>query len=159
MARRQMRFAACVERDGINPFVGVVIAVRPARFDEAGVPPDLARDWPMRGYYGSVSLNAKAVYRRYLSWYDGNPANLNPLPPKQTAEKSIAPWATDDQSKKLIRYACHARPGASPRDPARKAISPTAANPASRTIGARRVGAILGGSAGSGSAVSLMRKP
>ncbi len=34
-----------------------------------------------RGYYGSVSQNAKSVYNRYLGWYDANPANLNPLPP------------------------------------------------------------------------------
>ena len=34
-----------------------------------------------RGYYGTVSHNAKSVYNRYLGWYDGNPANLNPLPP------------------------------------------------------------------------------
>ena len=35
----------------------------------------------MRGYYGTFSHNAKAVYQRYLGWYDANPANLNPLPP------------------------------------------------------------------------------
>jgi alkyl sulfatase BDS1-like metallo-beta-lactamase superfamily hydrolase len=37
-----------------------------------------------------VSHNAKAVYQRYLSWYDGNPTNLNPLPPVETAKKTIA---------------------------------------------------------------------
>ena len=35
----------------------------------------------MRGYYGTFSHNAKAIYQRYLGWYDANPANLNPLPP------------------------------------------------------------------------------
>ena len=54
------------------------------------LPPDLAREWPMRGYYGTLSHNAKAVYQRYLSWYDGNPANLNPLPPRETAIKAVA---------------------------------------------------------------------
>ena len=44
----------------------------------------------MRGYYGTVSHNAKAVYQRYLSWYDGNPANLNPLPAADAAAKTIA---------------------------------------------------------------------
>lgn len=64
---------------------------KPAEIAEAlDLPPELAREWPMRGYYGTVSHNAKAVYQRYLSWYDGNPANLNPLPPVAAAKKMIA---------------------------------------------------------------------
>ncbi len=43
----------------------------------------------MRGYYGTISMNAKAVYQRYLGWYDGNPCNLNPLPPRETAAKTV----------------------------------------------------------------------
>ncbi|HTV89578.1 MAG TPA: alkyl sulfatase dimerization domain-containing protein [Stellaceae bacterium] len=58
--------------------------------DVLALPPDLAREWSVRGYYGTVSHNAKAVYQRYLSWYDGNPANLNPLPPAAAAGKTIA---------------------------------------------------------------------
>ena len=53
-------------------------------------PPELAREWSVRGYYGTLSHNSKAVYQRYLSWYDANPANLNPLPPRQNAEKAVA---------------------------------------------------------------------
>lgn len=65
--------------------------LRPAEISEAlDLPPDLAREWAVRGYYGTVSHNAKAVYQRYLSWYDGNPANLNPLPPAAAAAKTIA---------------------------------------------------------------------
>jgi linear primary-alkylsulfatase len=64
---------------------------RPAEVAEAlTLPPDLAQDWAVRGYYGTVSHNAKAVYQRYLSWYDGNPANLDPLPPAAAAAKSVA---------------------------------------------------------------------
>jgi alkyl sulfatase BDS1-like metallo-beta-lactamase superfamily hydrolase len=64
---------------------------KPAEIAEAlDLPPELARAWPMRGYYGTVSHNAKAVYQRYLSWYDGNPANLNPLPPVEAAKKALA---------------------------------------------------------------------
>jgi alkyl sulfatase BDS1-like metallo-beta-lactamase superfamily hydrolase len=64
---------------------------RPAEISEVlDLPPDLAREWSVRGYYGTVSHNAKAVYQRYLSWYDGNPANLNPLPPVDAAKKTIA---------------------------------------------------------------------
>ncbi len=40
------------------------------------LPPSLAREWHCRGYYGSVSHNAKAVYQRYMGWFDGNPAHL-----------------------------------------------------------------------------------
>ena len=64
---------------------------RPAEIAEVlDLPPELAREWSARGYYGTISHNAKAVYQRYLSWYDGNPANLNPLPPQQTAVKTVA---------------------------------------------------------------------
>ena len=64
---------------------------RPAEIAEAmDLPPDLGREWSVRGYYGTISHNAKAVYQRYLSWYDGNPANLNPLPPAAAATKVVA---------------------------------------------------------------------
>ncbi len=42
-----------------------------------------------RGYYGTVSHNAKAIYQRYLGWYDGNPANLNPHPPEVSAARYV----------------------------------------------------------------------
>jgi Alkyl sulfatase dimerisation len=43
-----------------------------------------------RDYYGSVRHNAKGIYQKYLGWYDDNPANLDPLPPVEGAEKYIA---------------------------------------------------------------------
>ena len=43
----------------------------------------------MRGYYGTLSHNAKAVYQRYIGWYDANPANLNPLPPVERGRKYV----------------------------------------------------------------------
>lgn len=64
---------------------------KPAEIAEVlDLPPELAREWPMRGYYGTISHNSKAVYQRYLSWYDGNPANLNPLPPVESARRAVA---------------------------------------------------------------------
>jgi alkyl sulfatase BDS1-like metallo-beta-lactamase superfamily hydrolase len=45
------------------------------------LPLSLSNEWYNRGYYGSVSQNAKAVYQRYLGWYDSNPAHLDPLSP------------------------------------------------------------------------------
>jgi alkyl sulfatase BDS1-like metallo-beta-lactamase superfamily hydrolase len=50
------------------------------------LPAALQADWGVRGYYGTVSHNAKAVYDRYMGWYDGVPANLNPHPPVERAK-------------------------------------------------------------------------
>jgi alkyl sulfatase BDS1-like metallo-beta-lactamase superfamily hydrolase len=63
---------------------------RPVEIAEAiDLPPGLAERWNVRGYYGTVSHNVKAVYQRYLSWYDGNPCNLHPLPPAPAARKFV----------------------------------------------------------------------
>lgn len=53
------------------------------------LPPGLARDWAARGYYGTLSHNAKAVYQKYIGWYDGHPANLDPLPVTEGARKYV----------------------------------------------------------------------
>jgi alkyl sulfatase BDS1-like metallo-beta-lactamase superfamily hydrolase len=42
-----------------------------------------------RGFYGDLVHNVKAVYQRYLSWYDGNPANLNKLPPTEVGKRYV----------------------------------------------------------------------
>jgi len=54
------------------------------------MPPGLENDWSAREYYGSLSQDAKAVYQRYIGWYDGNPANLDPLPRVESAKKYVA---------------------------------------------------------------------
>jgi alkyl sulfatase BDS1-like metallo-beta-lactamase superfamily hydrolase len=41
------------------------------------------------GYYGHLAHNVKAVYQRYLSWYDGNPANLWKLPPSDVGKRYV----------------------------------------------------------------------
>lgn len=53
------------------------------------LPDSIAGHWATRGYYGTVSHNVKATYTRYLGWYDGNPANLNGLPPVEAAERYV----------------------------------------------------------------------
>ena len=58
--------------------------------EELSLPPVLAKQWFNRGYYGTMSHNSKAVYQRYLGWYDANPANLHPLPPEPAAKKYVA---------------------------------------------------------------------
>lgn len=53
------------------------------------VPPELANEWYNRGYHGSVSHNVRAVVNKYLGYYDGNPATLNPLAPEDSAKKYV----------------------------------------------------------------------
>ncbi|UGU01631.1 MBL fold metallo-hydrolase [Mycobacterium intracellulare] len=53
------------------------------------MPPVLERAWHTHGYYGSVSHNVKAVYQRYMGWFDGNPARLWPHPPEALAPRYV----------------------------------------------------------------------
>jgi len=57
--------------------------------EQLKLPPSLSNDWASRGYYGTLSHNAKAVYQFYLGWYDANPTDLNPLPRAEEARKEI----------------------------------------------------------------------
>ena len=53
------------------------------------LPPALDEAWSTRGYYGSFSHNVKAIYQRYLGWYDGNPAHLWQHPPEAEAARYV----------------------------------------------------------------------
>lgn len=53
------------------------------------LPEKLEKVWYTRQYYGTLSHNVKAVYQKYMGWYDANPVNLNLLSPEQTAEKLV----------------------------------------------------------------------
>ncbi|MEO3876617.1 alkyl sulfatase dimerization domain-containing protein [Nonomuraea sp. B12E4] len=53
------------------------------------LPPELERCWHLRGYHGSAGHNAKAVYQRYLGWFDGNPAHLWEHPPRESAIRYV----------------------------------------------------------------------
>jgi alkyl sulfatase BDS1-like metallo-beta-lactamase superfamily hydrolase len=57
--------------------------------EQLKLPDSLAKNFHIRGYYGTLSHNSKAVYQHYFGWYDGNPANLNPLPPEQSAIRYV----------------------------------------------------------------------
>lgn len=54
------------------------------------LPKALQDELTIRGYYGTVRHNIKAVYQHYLGWYDANPANLDPLPPVDAAKRYVA---------------------------------------------------------------------
>ena len=53
------------------------------------LPAKLDKVWYTRQYYGTLSHNIKAVYQRYMGWYDANPVNLDLLTPSETAKKLV----------------------------------------------------------------------
>ena len=53
------------------------------------LPPELSQEWFNRGYYGSVKHNTRAVYQRYMGFYDANPSTLDELPPAEAAAKYV----------------------------------------------------------------------
>ncbi|MEE4216839.1 MAG: alkyl sulfatase dimerization domain-containing protein [Xanthomonadales bacterium] len=61
------------------------------------LPESLRRSFASRGYYGTTRHNARAVYQSYLGWYDGNPANLDPLPPAQAGKHYVKLAGGPDQ--------------------------------------------------------------
>ncbi len=73
--------------------------------EELALPDVLAKQWFNRGYYGTMSHNSKAIYQRYLGWYDANPANLNPLPPEPAAKKYVAAMGGADTVLELAAAA------------------------------------------------------
>ncbi len=71
--------------------------------EEMTLPEGLRTQMHVRGYYGTVNHNVKAVYQRYLGWFDGNPAHLHELPPVDAARKYVefmgGPEATLEKAK------------------------------------------------------------
>ncbi|WP_416063537.1 alkyl/aryl-sulfatase [Rhodococcus indonesiensis] len=69
------------------------------------LPPALAAAWHTHGYYGSVSHNVKAIYQRYMGWYDGNPANLWAHPPAEAARRYVDAMGGADATLAVARDA------------------------------------------------------
>jgi alkyl sulfatase BDS1-like metallo-beta-lactamase superfamily hydrolase len=69
------------------------------------MPPALQRAWHTHGYYGSVSHNVKAVYQRYMGWFDGNPARLWPHPPEALATRYVDAIGGVDRVVELAKAA------------------------------------------------------
>ena len=57
--------------------------------EDLPLPPGLEAAWHTHGYYGSVSHNLKAVYQRYMGWFDGNPSSLWQHPPQAAATRYV----------------------------------------------------------------------
>ncbi len=81
-------------------FVGAEIA------EMLEMPPALAAQWHTHGYYGSVSHNVKAIYQRYMGWYDANPAHLWTHPPEAAARRYVAAMGGADAAVSIARSAC-----------------------------------------------------
>lgn len=69
------------------------------------LPPALEQAWHTHGYYGSVSHNVKAIYQRYMGWFDGNPARLWPHPPEALAPRYVEAMGGIDRVVDLARDA------------------------------------------------------
>ena len=73
--------------------------------EQLELPPSLAELWHTRGAYGSLRHNARAVYQRYFGVYDGNPVNLDPLPPRAAAERYVEAVGGAARALELAREA------------------------------------------------------
>jgi linear primary-alkylsulfatase len=80
-------------------YTGVEIA---ERFQ---LPPALEKAWHAHGYYGSVNHNVKAVYQRYMGWFDGNPGRLWPHPPEAIGPRYVDAMGGMDRVVELARKA------------------------------------------------------
>ncbi len=60
------------------------------------MPPALDAAWHTHGYYGSVNHNVKAIYQRYLGWFDGNPAHLWTHPPAEAGARYVEAFGGAD---------------------------------------------------------------
>ena len=69
------------------------------------LPPALDQAWHTHGYYGSVSHNVKAIYQRYMGWFDGNPARLWPHPPEALATRYVDAMGGIDRVVALAQQA------------------------------------------------------
>lgn len=66
--------------------------------EEMKLPPALEKSWHARGYYGSLSHNVKAIYQRYLGWFDGNAAHLWEHPPVELAQRYVDSMGGPEQT-------------------------------------------------------------
>lgn len=80
-------------------YTGVEIA------EQFQLPPALHKAWHTHGYYGSVSHNVKAVYQRYMGWFDGNPGRLWPHPPEAIGPRYVEAMGGTDRVVELAQAA------------------------------------------------------
>ena len=80
-------------------YTGIEIA------ENFAMPPALQRAWHTHGYYGSVSHNVKAVYQRYMGWFDGNPGRLWQHPPEVSGPRYVSAMGGVDRVVEIAQEA------------------------------------------------------
>ncbi len=65
--------------------------------EQVRLPASLSARWFNHGYYGTMMHNSRAVYQRYMGWYDANPTNLNPLPPAEEGVRFVRAMGGEDR--------------------------------------------------------------
>ncbi len=80
-------------------YTGIEIA------ENFAMPPALEKAWHTHGYYGSVNHNVKAVYQRYMGWFDGNPGRLWQHPPQEAGPRYVAAMGGMDRVVQIAREA------------------------------------------------------
>lgn len=70
---------------------------------ELTFPEQLTRQWYLRPYYGTYENNVRAIYNKYLGYYDGNPIHLNPLTPTKEAQKFIEYVGSEERVLELAQ--------------------------------------------------------
>jgi alkyl sulfatase BDS1-like metallo-beta-lactamase superfamily hydrolase len=80
-------------------YTGIEIA------ESFAMPTALEKAWHTHGYYGSVNHNVKAVYQRYMGWFDGNPGRLWPHPPQQAGPRYVAAMGGIDRVVQIAQEA------------------------------------------------------
>ena len=98
------------------------------------MPPALEAAWHTRGYYGSVSHNVKAIYQRYMGWYDGNPANLWTHPPTEAAKRYVEAMGGTEATLAVARRAYEAGDYRWVAEVCNHLLFADAANPAARDL-------------------------
>lgn len=67
------------------------------------LPESLEKVWYTRQYYGTLKHNVKAVYQKYMGWYDANPVHLDELEPSAYAGKLVEYLGDADEVLKMAR--------------------------------------------------------
>ena len=67
------------------------------------LPASLENEWSTRGYYGTLRHNSRAVYQRYMGWYNGNPSDLNNLPPEMVAPRYVKAMGGEAEAIRIGR--------------------------------------------------------
>lgn len=71
--------------------------------DMIQLPAELKQVWYTRQYYGTLKHNVKAVYQKYMGWYDANPIHLDELTPTEYAQKLVEYLGDTDQVLEMAK--------------------------------------------------------